>query len=275
VVDSDDTAQKVLNIMLREKTGRVTFMPLNRLKPKKPTFPQSTDAIPLLSKIEYDSQYEKAFQQVFGKTAVCKDLTIAAAYSRSHSLNTITLDGDKVERKGAMTGGWHDIRRSRLEAAKSLYKWNETFEKDGARSKEVKQAITRIDQEITRLTGQMQVLEGQRTQAQSSREPFMAEAAQLDREKLMVSERLSKLEKEVEGLEADLVDYQAKIEAYQADLEKPLENSLTRAEEELIAALSKEVDDRNQSWSRRVSQKNEVKNFHTVSYKSFINFRAD
>lgn len=57
---------------------------------------------------------------MFGKTAIYKDLAIAAGYSRSHGLNTITLEGDKVERKGAMAGGWHDVRRSRYEAANSL-----------------------------------------------------------------------------------------------------------------------------------------------------------
>jgi hypothetical protein len=50
-----------------------------------------------------------------------------------------------------------------------------------------------------------------------------------------------KLGKEVVSLGADLVDYQVKIEAYQADLANPSENRLTRAEEELVAALSKEV----------------------------------
>ena len=47
VVDTDDTASKVLDVMLKEKTGRVTFMPLNRLKPKNPPSPNSPDAEPL------------------------------------------------------------------------------------------------------------------------------------------------------------------------------------------------------------------------------------
>lgn len=258
VVDSDETASKVLNVMLKEKTGRVTFMPLNRLKPKSPTFPQSTDAIPLLSKITYDAKYEKAFQQVFGKTAVCKDLTIAAAYSRSHGLNTITLEGDKVERKGAMTGGWHDIRRSRLEAAKALSKWNVDLERESARSQEVKRDITKINQEMVQITGQIQILEGQRSQAQSSKEPLLQEAAQLDRDKILLEERIGKIEKEVEGLETDILEGRSKVESYKADLKKPMENRLTDAEEELLAALGKEVDDRNESWSERLIQRNEV-----------------
>ena len=76
-------------------------------------------------------------QQVFGRTAVCRDLNVAAAYVRSHGLNTITLDGDKVDRKGALTGGFHDVRRSRIDAVRNVRVWGERWASEGARLKEV------------------------------------------------------------------------------------------------------------------------------------------
>lgn len=47
VVDNDATATKVLELMKREKAGRVTFMPLNRLKPKEVQYPQDDSVQPL------------------------------------------------------------------------------------------------------------------------------------------------------------------------------------------------------------------------------------
>lgn len=48
VVDNDDTASKILEVLTREKKGRVTFMPLNRLRPKRVTYPGQTDeAVPM------------------------------------------------------------------------------------------------------------------------------------------------------------------------------------------------------------------------------------
>ena len=120
MVDTDDTASKVLEVMLKEKTGQVTFMPLNQLKPKNPPTLNAQDAEPLIDKLNFDSKYEKAFQQVFGKTCICRDLTITASYVKSHGINTITLDGDKVDCKGALTGGYHNVRRSRIEGIKSV-----------------------------------------------------------------------------------------------------------------------------------------------------------
>ncbi|KAH9913356.1 hypothetical protein B0H21DRAFT_896218 [Amylocystis lapponica] len=136
VVDNDDTASKVLEIMIREKTGRVTFMPLNRLKPTIPPTPNAQDAIPLLDKLRYDQAHAKALEQVFGKTCVCRDLTIAAAYVKSHGINTITLDGDRVDRKGSLTGGYHDVRRSRIEAIKSVISWKAKHKTDSERLQE-------------------------------------------------------------------------------------------------------------------------------------------
>lgn len=48
VVDNDDTASRILEVMVKEKLGRVTFMPLNRLRPKAVTYPEQADeAVPL------------------------------------------------------------------------------------------------------------------------------------------------------------------------------------------------------------------------------------
>jgi structural maintenance of chromosome 3 (chondroitin sulfate proteoglycan 6) len=81
-------------------------MPLTKLREtRRPNFPKASDAIPLLEKITYHETYHNAFAQIFGKTIVCPDLTIAGQYARSHNVNTITVDGDTTNKKGAMTGG--------------------------------------------------------------------------------------------------------------------------------------------------------------------------
>ncbi len=64
VVDTDETATKILQQMNREKSGRVTFMPLNRLRPKTMAFPSTTDAIPMIQKLKFNDLYKAAFEQV-------------------------------------------------------------------------------------------------------------------------------------------------------------------------------------------------------------------
>jgi structural maintenance of chromosome 3 (chondroitin sulfate proteoglycan 6) len=50
--------------MNKEKLGRVTFMPLNRLRSVNVQMPKANDAVPLMSKIKFDRTYNLAFEQV-------------------------------------------------------------------------------------------------------------------------------------------------------------------------------------------------------------------
>ena len=51
-------------------------------------------------------KYKMAVQQVFGRALLCKGISVATGYAKSHGLTCVTLDGDVVERKGAMKGGY-------------------------------------------------------------------------------------------------------------------------------------------------------------------------
>ncbi|KAJ6547371.1 RecF/RecN/SMC protein [Mycena capillaripes] len=258
VVDNDETASKVLDVMLKEKTGRVTFMPLNRLKPTPAQMPNAQDAVPILEKLKYDATHEKAFQQVFGKTCVCRDLTIAAAYVKSHGINTITVDGDKVDRKGALTGGFHDVKRSRIEAVKSVTSWRTKWEAEDARSREVKAAILRVEQEITQLGGRIEVLNQQINQIRESRERLMEEGGALTREKEKLKERSAKLERDQEELEVELGSLDTKLTGYNNELQSPLTKGLTDQEEAEVVTLTDEVEKRRKDMVELGKNKNKL-----------------
>ncbi|PPQ75658.1 hypothetical protein CVT24_010578 [Panaeolus cyanescens] len=251
VVDSDNTASKVLDVMIREKHGRVTFMPLNRLKPKNPPMPNSDDAEPLIDKLNFDPKFEPAFQQVFGKTCVCRDLTIAAAYVKSHGINTITLDGDKVDRKGALTGGYHD---------------------------EVKVAITKVEQEITKINGQITIATGQQNQIRDGRDRFVEENANLNNRKEKLNEMAVRLEREVEELETEITGLDTKIAGCEQEVRTPMSNSLTGEEEQQIVSLGKEVERRRKSMMESVKRKAELegrKNMIEIELKERLRRRKE
>jgi hypothetical protein len=64
VVENDDISTKIIQILTREKGGRVTFIPLNRVKVPDLSCPQSPDFVPLLKKLKYRSDHRRAFEQV-------------------------------------------------------------------------------------------------------------------------------------------------------------------------------------------------------------------
>lgn len=71
-------------------------MPLNRLSAKEPSYVASSDAIPMLERLEFEPRFRRAFVQVFGKTVIVRSIALGADYARKHKLTAITLDGKHV-----------------------------------------------------------------------------------------------------------------------------------------------------------------------------------
>ncbi|GAB0488827.1 hypothetical protein MMPV_000037 [Pyropia vietnamensis] len=125
VVDDDETAAVLVGALQRARAGRVTFIPLNRVGggqgggPLRHP-PTGADTVALVDKIRSEPRLRPAVEAVWGRTLVARNMAVAAAASRAHAVDCVTLDGDMVNRRGAMSGGFVDARRSRLDAAASL-----------------------------------------------------------------------------------------------------------------------------------------------------------
>ena len=83
VVDHDDTASRVIEYLNKEKGGRVTFLPLNRMAPPNITYPEGSDAFPLVSKLKYEEKFDSAFKQVFARVLICRNIDVAVAKAGS------------------------------------------------------------------------------------------------------------------------------------------------------------------------------------------------
>ena len=249
VVDNDDTATKVLEILNKERAGRVTFMPLNRLKPKAPNFPSAQDAIPLISRIQFDQRYERAVQQVFGKTIICPNLTVAAQYARSHGVSAITPEGDRSDKKGALTGGFHDPRSSRLEAMRTVLKWRAEHDSRKAREAEIRKELQVMDQKVTRAMGELQKLEQRKHQATSSHSPLRQELkSKLDMVKNK-KDSLDAKQKQDANLGANVKSYSDQQAAYEAELKTEFKKALTIVEENQLESLGTAVRDLQQQYA--------------------------
>ncbi|RLN59466.1 hypothetical protein BBP00_00006477 [Phytophthora kernoviae] len=75
VVDTDDTAAKIMRELEKKNLGRLTFLPLNRLKVKDHhDYPQNDDVVPIVDKLEFPTEVRKAVMTAFGKKLLCRDL---------------------------------------------------------------------------------------------------------------------------------------------------------------------------------------------------------
>ncbi|KAK2806683.1 Structural maintenance of chromosomes protein 3 [Onygenales sp. PD_10] len=264
VVDTDDTATKVLEILQKEKSGRVTFMPLNRLKPKPANVPRASDTIPMIEKMQFDKAYEKAFQQVFGKTIICPNLQVAAQYARSHGVNAITPEGDRSDKRGALTGGFHDSRQSRLEALKGVTKWRDELEAKRNRGTEIRRELEKMDQLITKAVGELQKLEQGRQQFQGSNGPLRQE---IKSKRDMLRNKMDTLEtkrRALRNMEANVKALTDQIAAHEEELSTHFEKALTNAEEAKLESLNSLVQELRSQHSDLSSTRSELETSKSI-----------
>lgn len=261
VVDNDDTATRVLDQLNRERAGRITFMPLNRLNPRPANLPPNPgDFRPLTELMEYDPMYEKAVQQVFGRSIVCHNLGIASQYARTHGVNAVTSDGDRSDKKGALSGGYVDQRSSRLKATRTVVEARQKFDEVQANGRDIKRQIEVIDQTITKAQNEVQKLEQRLRQDRDGSGPLRQE---LQSKVVLLNRKREDLEakKKQESIIANnvktLTDQQT---AYQSELSSTFKKALTAAEETELENLASTIQDLRRTYATLASDLAEIEN---------------
>ncbi|PMB69283.1 Chromosome segregation protein sudA [Beauveria bassiana] len=278
VVDNADTATYLADILFKQRGGRVTFMPLAQLRPRHVNMPKSSDAVPLMSKISFDSMYEKAFQQVFGKTVVCPNLSVAAQYARSHGVDGITVEGDTTNKRGAMTGGYIDPRKSRLEAVHAANKWRSEFDRLVAQSRDLRAQIERKDQEITAAMSEVQKAEQKLRQAEDGFEPLKHELR--NKTSHIESERahLDSAIKRRDAVEKNMNVFMEEIAAHETELGTEYKKSLTAAEEQELENSTLLAQQLQQQWNEISNTRRELerrKQFLEVELRQNLQMNLD
>lgn len=134
ITDDENVAAECINILKKNKLGRVTFLPKNIVKASN--LNDNSDISSCAGFIDYannlvktDSEFKGIIDNLLSKVAVCDNLenaNKAAAYTK-HKLKIVTLDGEVLYPGGAVAGGQTKNedegsikRRSEIEQLKKL-----------------------------------------------------------------------------------------------------------------------------------------------------------
>lgn len=243
VVDNDDTASTVMDELVREKAGRVTFMPLNRMHPKDVVYPNSNDSVPLVKKIGFDQAIENAVKQVFGKTIVAINLERGYELSREYKVSAITLDGDKADKKGVLTGGYHDFKRSRLESMKTRQDKSKELREHETQLLRIRTQISKKDQEVLRINDEIKKATSDYDSLLSSKNPLKSKLANLLNEKFGANDDLALFNNLLAKGESFNVNMQTKLEELRNELNSQFQEGLSSDEKKELAKISENVSE--------------------------------
>ena len=111
VVDNEEIAVRCVKYLKKNKLGSASFIPLSRIKAKSlNTESESMKNKPgvinfAISVINYDHQFKKAFEYVFGDSLIIDKIESSKSLGVG-KIRMVSLDGDLVNNSGVIRGGY-------------------------------------------------------------------------------------------------------------------------------------------------------------------------
>ncbi|KAI8792516.1 structural maintenance of chromosomes protein 3, partial [Biomphalaria glabrata] len=268
IVDTDRTGTILLKEMNRlHLPGEVTFMPLNRLENKDTPYPDTSDAVAMIKKLQYDKMFDPAIKHVFGKTLIARNMEVATQFARTQNLDCITLEGDQVSRRGALTGGYYDTRRSRLDLQKSKVELTEAKQQQEMEYQSHRVELEKVEQYITNLLSEMQKLETKNSKNKDAYEKVQADLRLKKEELASLQNTQPSRGKSVASLESSLQAMKGQAEALKEELGTELQSQLSVEDQKQVDFLNDQINkltqENRQAWQERIkleTEKNKLEN---------------
>lgn len=242
VVDTDETASSLIHEMNKKKgSGRVTFIPLNRVSLKEFAYPKSSDVLPLIDRVTFEPQFRGAMLQVFGKTLVARDLAVAAAIASSHNFHTITLAGDQVNKKGALTGGYADSKTSRLQAHQEIRAARAELASKQQEVAAIKTSLDACDSRVRIALASLEKLSEKRTHLRHQFEQNGLEAVKAKRELAVLEDELARHAKTTAEHQHKQTHLMERLAAVQAELAADFVDQLSAADKAELSRAQQEA----------------------------------
>ena len=250
VVDDDRIAARAIELLKSRRAGRLTFLPLNKIRgggggssSANAAFDRGAgagragDGEGLIGRavelVRHEAVYGEVFRYVFGDTLVFRDL--ASARRELGRSRAVTLDGELLEKSGAMTGGSIQQRSNQLSFGVS--RDDDEAEPLRRRLLELGDTLVASRRQEAALAKELEELRPQLGQLEQRRAALEAERAAAQRSHAPLLERHQQLSARLTSLQASLAA-DAERQATIASLLKPLRADLEALEQAETEARS-------------------------------------
>jgi chromosome segregation protein len=157
VVDNDQVAAECIDYLKKNRAGRATFLPLNKMmdgRPRGKALLAANSSLGFaIDLVKFDEQYRTAFWFVFGDTVVVK--TMDQARKLMGGIRLVTLEGELAEASGAMIGGTLEKNMLKFGAPSES-----RIEKKAAELREAVEQTEKVQGELSQIKTKLAELEG-------------------------------------------------------------------------------------------------------------------
>lgn len=242
VVNNDQTASILIEELKKEKGCRATFIPLNRLRNEDFKFPTGNESVPLIKKIAFDEFLAPAVKQIFGRTVVCISIQKGYELSDIYNVNAVTLDGDRCDNKGVLTGGFRDLKVSRVDYLKNLRSCKAEIFTLKEELKSVKEEINSKDFAITSNYQKTSALKNSLNLKLNEKSDHLAKTSKLDNSIEKHQQEIASTEQKLGTIHTSIQLVEQKISNYNDELRTSFsQDSFSVEDEDLLREIYEEL----------------------------------
>jgi chromosome segregation protein len=264
IVDDDSVAATCIDYLKRNKVGRATFLPLNKMlvgKPRGKAILVAKECLGFaIDLCQFDEKYRDAFFYVFGDTLVVQTLDEARKWMGGVRL--VTLGGELIEASGAMVGG--EAEKSSLKfgprSADELEKVSEKLreaqsqaEHVGTRLEELRREILEIEGQLKDYGGKSGVAEVKLGAIEAKRKEFAAKLAANGKDLEDRKARFTEAEKTAKRIAEDLEKFAKGLDSLKGKRDER-KKAVIDATPQQISSRMKELMAKRTSLAEELSQ---------------------
>ncbi|MDV3103366.1 chromosome segregation protein SMC [Thermococcus waiotapuensis] len=227
VVEDDRVAEKAITLLKERKLGRLTFLPLNKIRPRSMS-ERPKLGTPAMEVVQYDPKFQKAVAYALGDTLIVGDMEEARTVGIGN-VRMVTLGGELLEKSGAITGGHYKPRGMFGVNVDELKKKVERLERE---REALESAINALKVEIRSIENELFELRMRKSDVNKDLEVLQRDLERLLREDRGIDEEVRSTEGAIESLSAKIEEYRGEMAKLRGRIER-----LEKTREKLKKAL--------------------------------------
>ncbi|CAF0914435.1 unnamed protein product [Adineta ricciae] len=277
IVDSDVVATRLVKEFNTARLrGEIHFLPLNVLEVQNNNVSNISGASPLIDQLQWLPKAERAVRHVFNRIMLCEDFNSATRTARQYDVDCVTLDGDQVQRKGALTGGYIDKKVSRMELQRTIQKLRTTLANQEKEYEKLRNEILNIDNEHNNIMTELQREDMKSKKNWDNYEQMKSDAkhiqSELDR---IITQRPAK-ERQFNALKATIEQFCAKEESLRSELGSALVSQLSTDEQRTVDQLNDTIEQITQDLKEIIRKRVELEGTKTrLEHQISNNYRKN
>lgn len=275
-----DAAISAIEYLKRQKGGRTTFLPLDRVRGIKSQLNQALkDGVQVIGiaadLVDYDSRLEPVVKRLLGRVLVVKDTHTAVRLSKRNKLRLkmVTLAGEVFDPSGSITAGEDRyLKTDLLGRTETLKKLETRLHQCGNETKKLEKnsqalhaAKQRLELELNRLQGQQEQLSQELVdlekrlsylgfeieKSQEQLDDARSALKQASERREEVTRKITELSEEARQLEVTQQEWQSRVGVLQGDQRQM--SQLQQAHTELEVAVAR-LEEQLRYCGERVTQ---------------------